>query len=403
MIIKKCFFTFLLSVGLLMSGCSGRVELNELLIVSAIGVDIKEDNTAVHFQVVNAGGSAGGQGGAPAGASGGAVYTYSVTGKTVYEAVEKASTILPRKLLFSHVTCIVVGEEYARQKGIDGLFDFLERNHGIRDSMLMLVAKESTAKNILTIYTPIFKNPAESLRNRVKQSAAATGVAEGVQEKEVINWIHGQYRDPVIQGVERVEFDNQADDTQNLQNIDANNKTFRITGLAYFKKDKMKGWYNTKQTRGWAIINSRAHEMFILSHKCNHSKGYVGSLIKGIKTDVTPKVHDGQLSYKINVKGKAILQEVTCKINVGSPKELKKIEFQIEEELTKELTSVIDKAQSKKLDVFGFGKLLYDNHPEMWRKYKKDWAEHFSDANVKTTVNITLETVGARVESIHEQ
>jgi spore germination protein KC len=97
------------------------------------------------------------------------------------------------------------------------------------------------------------------------------------------------------------------------------------------------------------------------------------------------------------------LQEVTCKINVGNPKELKKIEFQIEDELTKELTSVTNKAQSKKLDVFGFGKLLYDNHPELWRKYKKDWAEHFSDAKVKTSVNITLETVGARVESIHEQ
>ncbi|MFC7370584.1 Ger(x)C family spore germination protein [Fictibacillus iocasae] len=398
---RKSANIILCCVFLLLSGCAGRVELNELLIVSAIGVDVKDKQTNVHFQVVNAGGTAGGQGGAPSGGSGGAVYTYTVKGETVYEAVEKASSLLPRKLMFSHVTCVIIGEKYARTQGLSPLFDFFERNHEIRDNMLMLVAKKSDAKSILSMYTPLFKNPAESIKNRVKQSGTTTGVSKAIQVKEAINWIYGEKRDVVIQGIERISLDKKAEETSILENIDANNKTYHINGLAFFKKDKMKGWYTIEETRGWAIISGNVNDMFILTHKCGERKGNVGLMIKDIKSSVTPVWKNGIITYEIDVSGKALLQEVTCSIDVGNPAELKKIENQIEKVLTKEILKTIRKAQKKKVDVFGFGKMLYDDYPVQWKGMKENWGEQFSEAQTDIKVKIILETLGARVESIH--
>lgn len=390
-------FTFVLS------GCAGRVELNELLIVSSIGVDYKKDKTIVHFQVVNPGGTAGGQGGAPSGGSGGSVYTYTVVGETLYDAVEKGRNILPRKLLFSHITSVIIGEKYARKKGIAPIFDFMERNHEVRDNIIMFVAKNSTAKDILSIYTPIFKNPGESLRNRVRLAATSTGISEGIKEKDVVRWRYGEFRDPVMQGVGIVKINDSQDDTSNLENIHANDKTYRISGLAVFNKDKMVAWLNNDQTRGWSIINNRVKEIFILSHKCDSQKGNVGFMVKKVDSSTKVEHSNGRLKYVVTIKGRAILQEVTCAVDVGDPQKLLEMEKRVNQELARHIKSTVKKAQEEKTDVFGFGKLLYNKDPEVWKKYKENWKEKFSDVELETNVSIKLESVGARVETIHEQ
>ncbi|MFG6495044.1 Ger(x)C family spore germination protein [Fictibacillus sp. UD] len=396
-------FVIIISLSLLISGCAGRVELNELLIVSSIGIDYKKNKTIVHFQVVNAGGTAGGQGGGPIGGSGGSVYTYTVAGETIYDAVEKGRNILPRRLLFSHITSVIIGEKYARKKGIAPIFDFMERNHEVRDNIIMFVAKNSTAKDILSLYTPIFKNPGESLKNRVRLAATSTGISEGIKEKDIVRWRYGEFRDPVIQGVEIVKFSGNQDDTSNLENIDANDKTYRISGLAVFNKDKMVTWLNNDQTRGWSIINQRVKDIFIMSHKCDSKKGNVGFMVKNVDAKTKVNYVDGQLKYVVNVKGKANLQEVTCAVDVGDPKSLLLMEKRINEELSSHIVSTVKEAQEKKTDIFGFGKLFYNKYPNVWEKYKGNWKEEFANVELQTNVSIKLESVGARVETIHEQ
>jgi spore germination protein KC len=391
----------LLAIFLFLSGCAGRTELNELMIVSAVGVDIKDGKTIVHFQVVNPSGTTGGQSGGPQTGKGGAVYTYSVSGKTIYEAVEKGRNIFPRRLLFSHITSVVIGESYARTKGIAPIFDFLERNHEVRDNLIMFVAKGMKAREILGIYLPIYKNPGESLKNRVKLAATSTGISEGIKEKDVVRWRYGEFRDPVIQGVEVLKVNDQMGETSNLDNIQANTKTFRIKGVALFKKDKMVGWFDNDQTRGWAIIDQRVKDIFILTHKCDHQKGNIGFMIKNIDSKIKPHYQDGKLKYVLHAEGKAILQEVTCNLDVGDPNELHKMEKLINKEIKQEVMDAVKKAQKQKIDIFGFGKLLYNKYPDVWKQKKKNWEDEFAHLDVETHVKITLESVGARVETIN--
>ncbi|MCZ8538337.1 Ger(x)C family spore germination protein [Paenisporosarcina quisquiliarum] len=394
------FILILLFVSLMLAGCKGKSELNEILIVSSIGIDQEEDETVIHLQVVNPSGQSTMQGGG----SGGTVYTYTERGRTIYEAVKKVNNILPRKAMFSHMTCMVVGEEYARESGIAMIFDFVERNNQIRDNVLMLVAKNSSAKEILSLYTPIFKNPAESLNNRVEIASATTGISEGMTEREIINWMYGDFRDPVILGVELLDLAETGNEMSSLENINANNKTYKITGLALFNKDLLTGWYDENQTIGWAMVNDRVKDPFIITEECENEDGFIGFSVKHIKSNVEPIIKDSEITFQVNISGTAVLQELTCKMDVSNPKKLIDMEEQIEASIKEDIERAVEQAKKQKVDVFGFGKMVYEKEPKKWKEtYEKEWGREFANIKVDPVIFIRMESVGTRVNSIHEK
>ena len=394
------FMWLLLIASFILAGCKGKSELNELLIVSSIGIDQDGEETVVHLQVVNPSGQSNVQGSG----SGGTVYTYTESGKTLYDAVKKVNNILPRKAMFSHVTSIIVGEEYARESGISMIFDFIERNNQIRDNVAMLVAKNSKAKDILSLYTPIFKNPSESLKNRIEIASATTGISEGITEREIINWTYGDQRDPVILGVERLDLSETGNEMSSLENINANNKTFKITGLALFNKDRLAGWYDDNQTIGWAMVNNRVKEPIIITDECENEDGYIGFSVKHIKSNVKPLITDSEITFQVNISGTAVLQEITCKMDVSDPKKLIDMEKQIEASMKEDIERAVEQAKKQKIDVFGFGKLVYEKEPKKWKgKYEKEWESELANVKVNPVIFIRMESVGTRVNSIHEK
>ena len=384
----------------ILAGCGGKIELDDMLIVSAIGIDIDEDQTIVHLQVVNSGGP----GSAQSKGVGGPVYTYSMQGKTLFDAVNKVNNILPRKVIFSHINCFVISEEYAREQGMAPLFDFMGRNSEIRDNVLMFVAKDSTAKDILSLYTPIYKNPGESLNNRVKISSNSTGISEGIKVNEIITWTYGEFRDPVVQGVERLDLNEAGGDSAILESINANNKTFNMTSIAIFDKEHLTDWYSYDQTLGWSILNNRVKELFTMTTECENENGNFGFLVKNSKTTVIPKVDKGEITYQINVSGTAVLEEITCDLDISNPKTLLDMEQQVEKSITQNIESAVSKAQELEIEPFGFGKLLFNKEPKLWKEnYEKGWSKKFAKANVNSTVSIRLESVGTKVKTIHEE
>lgn len=123
-----------------------------------------------------------------------------------------------------------------------------------------------------------------------------------------------------------------------------------------------------------------------------------------MKSSVKPKVVKGVVSYQVNVSGTAILQEITCKLDVSNPDTLIDLEQQVEESIKQDIESAVDKAKEMEIDVFGFGKMLFDIEPKRWKEnYEKEWGEKFTKVNVKTKVTIRMESVGTKVKSINEK
>lgn len=387
------------------AGCGSHRELNDLAVVTAMGVDEREGKLEISLQIVNpTGGSAqmGGESGG-SGGGGGAVYTYMATGKTLLEAIGHARNMVPRELLFSHLFYIAIGEQFARERGFDELLDAFSRYHEIRGNVLIFVAKKALAKDILSIYTPIEKNPGMELRNHIEVSGGSFGLIQGIRLRDVTKWRFGERHGVVILGVEPGTHVREAETTKELEHIVGNRNSFQLRGLALFRNDRLIDWLTIEETLGWVLIKNLLKGKMFLRVPCAEYKRSFGILLKGAKTNVTPVVANGRLHYRIKVKGTAVLNEMACPMSVDDPKTIERLQRETEQLLERNMLQAIKRAKRNRIDIFGFGEKLYRKHPEEWKKRRKKWQKDFADLDVRPDVHIQIETTGLMIQSVYEE
>ena len=140
---KRIVRTFLaVHLAFLTTGCWDRIEINDLAIVLATAVD-QEQNGLIRFSALislpgNMSGITGGGGGSGGNQS---YYVDSEVGRTAREATSKLQMRTERRFTFSHRRILIVGEELARESGIQSLFETLPRLHDTRLTTHMIIAK----------------------------------------------------------------------------------------------------------------------------------------------------------------------------------------------------------------------------------------------------------------------
>jgi len=114
---KKVTYILLFSILLpLLSGCWDRVEVTDLSIAVALGIDKNEKGEfEISVQVLNPSENAANTGGGSGYDT--PVTTYSATGDILFEALRKLTTKTPSKIYMSHLRIIVVGEKVAKEEG----------------------------------------------------------------------------------------------------------------------------------------------------------------------------------------------------------------------------------------------------------------------------------------------
>lgn len=109
----------------LLTACWDKTEMNELALVSMVGVDIDPDSgkKTVYYQIINplsgtsARGTPGGEQ-AP-------VYTYEISGSSFGEIKSTIYKMLPRKLFIAHSKILLVSRRAARQ-GVRDIVNFID-------------------------------------------------------------------------------------------------------------------------------------------------------------------------------------------------------------------------------------------------------------------------------------
>ena len=165
---KGIFLSLILAGFALTSGCWSNKELNDLALVSALGIDKNEKGRYVGtFQIVNPANVAGGlQGGG--GGQGPAVSVYSTSGDNLVEVSRRASTKISRRLYYAHTNLVVISEELAREEGISKIMDALDRDPEFRETATMVIARETKASDIIKTLTAIDKIPANKVIKTLK-------------------------------------------------------------------------------------------------------------------------------------------------------------------------------------------------------------------------------------------
>ncbi|GED17733.1 Ger(x)C family spore germination protein [Aneurinibacillus migulanus] len=368
------------------TGCWNRRELNDLAIAVGMGIDKSGDQYLVTAQVVDPGEVAakGGSGRAP-------VTTYQQTGKTVLEALRKMTTLAPRKIYASHLRMLVIGESLAKD-GMAKVLDLLSRDQELRTDFYIVVAKGTKAENILKILSPLEKIPANKMFSSLETSEKLWAPTVSITLDELISDLTSEGKQSALTGIRIKGSQEQGEMKKNVEEIDALGR-LQYAGIAVFKKDKLVGWLNETESKGYTDLTDKL-DGTILNVPCTKG-GNVGIEVIRSKTDVKGKVKNGKPKVEVKIQTEANVAEVECgHLDLKKTKTIYDLETKLEKEVKDHCEASIRKAKKLGTDIFGFGEAVHRGAPRYWKKNKKHWDKNFIDLPVEIKVEAKIRRIG---------
>lgn len=381
-------FLILIILSTLLTGCWSRQELNELAITLAVGVDKYDDQYKVTAQIVNPGEVASNKSGGNS-----PISTYTSYGDTVHTAIRSMTTKSPRKIYAAHLRLFVIGEELAKEEGIGKVLDLISRDPEVRTDFFIIVTKDTKAEQVLKILSiPLEKIPANKIFESLRTSEKAWAATSTITLDELITDLISDGKNPLITGLQINGNPKSAETMDDLRRT-SSPTVLNFVGLAAFKKDKLVGWLNEKESKGANYIRDKVNDT-IIEVKCPN-EGLIGIKLIRSKADVTSSVKDQKPMVTVSVEGESVISDVECTdINLTKNTTIRDLEKRVEEEIKGEIEAAIEKAHEYKTDIFGFGEVVHEENPKYWRGNKKNWDEEFVNLPVNLNVDIKIRRIG---------
>lgn len=380
-------FIGIIFIVTLLAGCWDKRELNELAIATGISIDKKDDDYHVAAQVVVPSelSMQGGIGSSP-------VSLYEATGKSINEAVRKLTQVTPRFIYLGHLQIVVLSEELASE-GIGNTVDFLSRGWETRSDFYILISKETDAKDILNVQTSLEKIPATQIFNILHTSEAQYASTKAVTFYKLKSNLEREGKEGVLTGVKILGDASKASSKQNVESI-VPEARIKTEELAVFKEDKLIGWLNEQESRGYnGITNQVQNTIGIVS--CSDG-GNVSVHIKKFHSKMTSKKTRDIPEIEVKVDIVANIGEVNCDIDMTKQETVKMLEREFEKLVKEDIQETVKIAQQKyHSDIFGFGAAINRQHPDEWKKLKDNWDEVFAELPVKTKVHAQISHFGS--------
>lgn len=296
----KKIIVFSLLCCLLLPGCWDLTEVEQMGLVSVIGVDLAENNNIkIYISEINPqveAGQAGGGGGAK---SRSPSHLHIITGETVFDAIRRLSMEASHRIFFAHTQVIIFSEELARTRGIRPFIDFFERDAELRRSVWLLIAPKGQLEKIIYTDTPLNTSKGQVLDriivmgqrnsffavNRLGDFIELFGeTGNEAYTAGVTLTAHSPWEDQVSGGIES--------EKPKIMNVN-------VQDTAVFRGDKLTGWLNDKESRGLLWIEGKVKGGIITTS----FEGKRLSLeILRAESEVKPVLEGGKMKINIKVK-----------------------------------------------------------------------------------------------------
>ena len=307
----------------------------------------------------------------------------TTTGYTVFDAVRSIIVESGRKLFWSHIKVIVIGEDLARE-GVAPVLDFFDRDHEPRRESWLLIAKDATAKEIIEAEHKIENIPALAIKLLV-EGYRGTGIITAMNLHHFLTAMNNPGIEPAVTAIHLLK------GLQDEGNIDG----FITEGAAAFNKDRLAGWFDRTETRGVNWINGRVVSgIAVVKSPVDHTKRVSVEIIRA-DSIITPEYNNGRLAIKIEIEMEGNLGEQLSDTKLATPEQIEKLQMSFDEEIKKEIYAALTAAQERyKTDVFGFGQEVSRRMPEIWKELGVRWEEEFSQLPVEVRVKSCIRATG---------
>jgi len=381
----------ILPIILLLTGCWNYYELNNLAICTGIAIDKIDNKYEVTYLISNAKKNETSSKDGEAGTT-----TYNGTGETIQEAINDLQIKMPFEPYSGHLVVAVISDEIAKE-GLENILDYLARDTESRNFFYILLSKNTKAKNILEIISPLQTFPSQTIAKDIETSSDNSSLIYKITYNDFIYTLLEQGINPVLNSVTILGNKEEGTDTKELTNT-IPQATIKIDTLGIFKEDKLIGWATLDESKGINLLSNNVENIYIKT-KCEDK--YMMNHIENIKVKTNIDLDNNKVLVKI--KGKTSLIETNCKINLETPETIKTIEQNIKEELNRIINESTYLVQKKyKTDVLGYGKIIHKKNPKKWKEIKNNWNEIFKNLKIETEIDLTLEEQGSLIQTIKE-
>jgi Ger(x)C family germination protein len=366
----------------IIGGCQTQ-ELNESGVVAGLGIDLEEEELQVSMQMARPALPGQSSGSEPA------FEVVSAKGRSLSEGLRKITLLFPRNPLVAQANLLVIGEELAKTD-LALIADSILRNPSIRKNAVVVVAREVSPKDVLNTQVAMESLSATAIPRMLRNQERQMGIYQEVSLEEFLNKLARPGVDPTAPAVTLID--------------SINGKAIRLEGTAVFKGREMAGYLDSRESRGLRFLNpGRIQGGLINIPAPFEGPGRVGIEIIRSQTKVEAANTDGQIVMRITYIGEGNYYEQTGEADILRLENIPVLESICAEQIKSDMQACIKQAQKLKSDIFGWGNIVYSQHPAVWAELGPDWEEIFPGVKTEIKVEFELRRTYVTDQSLHYQ
>lgn len=326
-------------------------------------------------------------------------------GMTPFDALKNLALTSSREVTLTHVGVILISERLAR-RGIGPVLELLLRNHELRLTARTAVV-EGDLRHLLESELPLEPTPGMGIRRMLEYvRAARSQVPEGNLLEKIRELTHPG-EDPLFT---RITVLPAAEDQTYVDPSSTQGEVAkaiaRIQGSAAFDRDKMVGWMDETETLGanW-ILDTVVRAAIVV--EAPERKGLVTVELWQSLRQMKSVIYGDRISIEVKIGAIGTVQDIVSgtvgdvSLDFDDNEALQWLTREAAASIEDAIYKALSKAKELRVDVFGFGNLIYRKHPRVWDEIIQGrWDEFFRSLEVDVQVEVIIRRPGLSTKAI---
>ena len=358
------------------TGCYNYKELNELGIVSAIGVSKDGEMYNLDIQLVNVLDSE------KSGLNKSPITVISGQGETIFEAARSMNRKTSKVFFLADVDYVFLDQSVLND-GLDEIMDFLIRDTRLSLNFLVVTSTENKSLDILSSISHFDTNSANNLYDAIMNSETRYGGINSLHVRELINNYYAKGKYTIFPNV-YIKDTSKSSENDSLE--DSKSESYVEVKNMVFFKDKEAIELTDEETKGVNFLRNKIKNA-TLTIECDG--GYFTIETLESKMKLKSKLNIDQLNVKGNVGAEIVYYG--CKDNLDNADVLKSISKKAEKEVESYITKAFNKSKKYNYDFLGLGNYIYKNNYKYFDFENKDWnKDGLNKLNLKYNIDVSL-------------
>lgn len=301
-------------------------------------------------------------------------------GDSIFEAVRTMIRVSAKKLYWSHTTTLIVSEDIAR----DSIMPILD-----------WISRDQEPRLRINIFTAIGQPAADVLENESFSTDIRSFELEIMshENKDLVSMPEIKVYE-LINELSIPKFHTVLPTVQSTSNLGKN--TNLVSGGAILNKDKLIGFLSEEDIVPYLFIRDKINAGLIkIKTGENNPNDTIILEIFDSKTKIKPVYTNETIGFDIHVETEVSIAELTTQTDYISEPGRSELKRLSQETLNSDIKKTIENVQEEYgLDIFGFGNIIRQRNPKLWRKIEKDWDTIFMDISLNVSSEIIIRNSG---------